>query len=150
MKHVHHIVPKYLGGSDSKDNLIELSVEDHAEAHRLLYEENGNWQDFLAWQGLLKLLSTEECGLVAYKKGYQISKDAMTDRTKNSKAGTQNVLNGTGFCNPQYSKLRKIWAKEAGLRGASKWFGQKHTLEAKKKMSERKKEYYRKRNAGIV
>lgn len=33
---VHHIIPKCLGGSDSKSNLIRLSVREHFIAHRLL------------------------------------------------------------------------------------------------------------------
>jgi hypothetical protein len=45
MKHIHHILPQYLGGTDDPSNLIELTVEAHAEAHRLLYEQHGNWQD---------------------------------------------------------------------------------------------------------
>ena len=31
--HLHHIIPKHLGGSDEKDNLIKLSIEDHIDAH---------------------------------------------------------------------------------------------------------------------
>ena len=46
-----------MGGTDDSSNLIELTVEQHAEAHRLLYEQYGNWQDFVAWQGLAKLNS---------------------------------------------------------------------------------------------
>lgn len=34
--HVHHIIPKCLGGLDHKDNLVRLNVEDHAMAHILL------------------------------------------------------------------------------------------------------------------
>jgi hypothetical protein len=52
MKHIHHIIPQYLGGTDEPSNLIELTVEDHAEAHRKLYELHGNWQDYCAWQAL--------------------------------------------------------------------------------------------------
>jgi len=55
MLHKHHIIPRYLGGSDDPSNLVELTVEKHAEAHRLLYEQHGNWQDYVAWQGLTKL-----------------------------------------------------------------------------------------------
>jgi len=55
MKHKHHIIPKYLGGTDDPSNLVELTIEQHAEAHRLLYEQYGNWQDYVAWQGLAKL-----------------------------------------------------------------------------------------------
>ena len=55
MLHKHHIVPKYLGGTDDPSNLVDLTVDQHAEAHRLLYEQHGNWQDYVAWQGLSKL-----------------------------------------------------------------------------------------------
>jgi hypothetical protein len=60
MSHLHHIVPKHMGGTDDPDNLIELSVEDHAEAHKKLFEEYGHWQDYLAWQGLSKIIPREE------------------------------------------------------------------------------------------
>jgi hypothetical protein len=60
MKHIHHIIPKYLGGSDDPNNLIELSIEEHAEAHRILYEQYGNIQDYCAWQGLIGVLSNED------------------------------------------------------------------------------------------
>ena len=55
MLHKHHIIPRYLGGTDDPSNIVKLTVEQHAEAHRLLYEQHGNWQDYVAWQGLAKL-----------------------------------------------------------------------------------------------
>lgn len=58
--HKHHIVPKHMGGTDDPKNLIELSVEDHAEAHRKLFVEYGHWQDYIAWQGLAGLISKED------------------------------------------------------------------------------------------
>ena len=60
MKHKHHKIPKYMGGSDDKSNLIELTVFEHAEEHRKLYELYGNIQDYCAWKGLLGILSKEE------------------------------------------------------------------------------------------
>ena len=60
MKHIHHIIPRYLGGTDEPDNLIELTVEEHAEAHRKLYEQHGNWQDKVAWQGLAGLVGHDD------------------------------------------------------------------------------------------
>ena len=33
--HWHHIIPKALGGSNSKENLVQLSVEDHQIAHQM-------------------------------------------------------------------------------------------------------------------
>jgi hypothetical protein len=49
-----------MGGTDDPSNLIELSVEEHAEAHKKLFEEHGHWQDYLAWQGLSKIIPREE------------------------------------------------------------------------------------------
>lgn len=60
MKHLHHILPKYLGGTDDPKNLIELTVEEHAEAHRLLFEEHSNWQDYCAWMALSGRIGKEE------------------------------------------------------------------------------------------
>ena len=58
--HKHHIVPKHMGGSDHPSNLIELTVEEHAEAHRKLYEEHGLTQDYIAWKALAGQIGKEE------------------------------------------------------------------------------------------
>jgi len=50
--HKHHVIPKHMGGSDDSSNLVELTVEEHAEAHKKLYEQYGHWQDKIAWQAL--------------------------------------------------------------------------------------------------
>lgn len=60
MKHKHHIVPKHMGGSDDPSNLIELSIEEHAAAHKLLFEQYGRKEDYLAWQGLAGLIDKKE------------------------------------------------------------------------------------------
>lgn len=58
--HIHHIVPKHMGGTDDPENLIELTIEEHAEAHRLLWEEHGKKEDWLAWQGLAGLIDKDQ------------------------------------------------------------------------------------------
>ena len=60
MKHLHHIVPRHAGGTDDPSNLVELTIEEHANAHKELYEQYGRWQDYVAWQGLLGLITEEE------------------------------------------------------------------------------------------
>jgi len=60
MKHKHHIIPKHIGGTDDPNNLVELTVEEHADAHRLLYEQYGRLQDKRAWLGLAKIMTGEE------------------------------------------------------------------------------------------
>lgn len=50
--HKHHIIPRCLGGSNSKKNLVKLSVEDHIISHLLLgncfdsgsYEQISNYR----------------------------------------------------------------------------------------------------------
>lgn len=60
MKHKHHIIPKHMGGTDDPENLVELTIEEHAEAHKILYEEYGKWQDRLAWRALSGQIGKEE------------------------------------------------------------------------------------------
>ncbi len=60
MKHIHHIVPKHMGGSDDPSNLIELTVEEHANAHLKLYEKYGHWQDLCAYEALSGRIGQEE------------------------------------------------------------------------------------------
>ena len=38
--HIHHIIPKHLGGTDDPSNLIKLTIEEHAEAHRILVADS--------------------------------------------------------------------------------------------------------------
>ena len=49
-----------MGGTNDPDNLIELSVEEHAAAHRTLYEQYGKNEDLLAWQGLTASIGQED------------------------------------------------------------------------------------------
>ena len=60
VKHKHHIIPKHMGGTDAPSNIIELSIEEHAEAHRRLYEEHGCWEDKIAYQALEGSIGNEE------------------------------------------------------------------------------------------
>jgi hypothetical protein len=65
--HKHHIVPRHVGGTDDPSNLILLTVEEHAEAHRKLYEEHGRWQDYVAWQALTSNITEEEARIMSVK-----------------------------------------------------------------------------------
>lgn len=60
MSHKHHIIPKHMGGSNDSSNIIELSVEEHAEAHRILFEKHGYIQDYIAWKGLTGCITKEQ------------------------------------------------------------------------------------------
>lgn len=49
MKHIHHIVPRHMGGTDDPSNLVELTRKEHAMAHLKLYEEYGKKEDLGAY-----------------------------------------------------------------------------------------------------
>jgi hypothetical protein len=49
-----------MGGTDDPDNLIELSIEEHAEAHKKLFEQYGKLEDRLAWLGLSASIGKDE------------------------------------------------------------------------------------------
>jgi hypothetical protein len=60
MKHKHHIKPRYEDGSDSPENLVELSVIQHAMWHYAEWLRKGNWQDDLAFRILTGRITREE------------------------------------------------------------------------------------------
>lgn len=65
MTHWHHIVPRHQGGTDDPSNLVELTVEEHAEAHRVLWETYGNEYDNIAWRCLAGSIDGEEARRLA-------------------------------------------------------------------------------------
>ena len=60
MKHKHHIIPRHMGGTDDPSNLVELTIDEHAAAHKKLWEEHGRLEDKLAWMGLAGMIDKEE------------------------------------------------------------------------------------------
>jgi hypothetical protein len=49
-----------MGGTNDSNNLKEVTVKEHAQAHKELYEKYGHWQDKLAWQGLSGQIGKEK------------------------------------------------------------------------------------------
>jgi hypothetical protein len=80
--HTHHIIPRHAGGTDDPENLIRLTVAEHAETHRLLYETYGRWQDFYAWQGLSGQINMSE-------EKFRIFQEKVANATR------QRVIDGT-------------------------------------------------------
>jgi hypothetical protein len=71
-----------MGGTDDPSNLVELTVEEHAEAHRLLWEEHGNVYDYIAWKGLSGDKTTSEIRSEATKEGMKRWWDSLTEEEK--------------------------------------------------------------------
>ena len=60
MAHKHHILPKYKGGSNNPDNLVEVGVTQHAMFHYCNWQLWGNEKDWLAWKGLSAQIGQDE------------------------------------------------------------------------------------------
>ena len=101
--HIHHIVPKHSGGSDDPENLVKLTIEEHAEAHKKLWEEHGMIEDLWAFQ----LLSNQ----ITFKEGFQklLTKNAYDTHQKQRE-------NKTGlYDSAMQSKKGKLGAKASNL-----------------------------------
>jgi len=104
--HKHHIVPRHMGGTDDPSNLIELTVEEHAEAHRKLYEQFGKEEDRIAYLGLFGQASKPELMRLASKLGR-----AKTDKVLEEKYGTDwrsiHAKNSSAKAVEKYKQLYK-------------------------------------------
>lgn len=65
--HIHHIIPRHMGGTDDPSNLVKLTIEEHAEAHKKLWEDHGSEYDRIAWLGLSGLIDGEQARIEAVK-----------------------------------------------------------------------------------
>lgn len=152
MLHVHHKIPKHAGGTDDPSNLETLTVEEHAEAHRKLFEKFGRWQDKLAWKCLSGHIGREEAIKFAQKhadkswmqteEGKQILSMRWKTRKKNktdipwNKGLTKNDSEGL----MKLSKINKKMRKEGKLSNIGDIVrGTKFSEDHKKKLSERAK-----------
>jgi ribosomal protein L44E len=72
-----------MGGTNEPSNIVELTVEEHAEAHRVLYEKYGAKEDYLAWKGLAGLISKEEIIYEALKLAGIKGNSIHVERLKN-------------------------------------------------------------------
>jgi hypothetical protein len=66
--HKHHIIPKHMGGTDDPSNLVKVTVEEHANLHKQLWEDLGCEEDRIAWLCLSGQISNAEAIILAIKK----------------------------------------------------------------------------------
>jgi hypothetical protein len=120
--HKHHIVPKHAGGTDEPSNIVELTVEEHAQAHKELWEKYGRWQDKVAWLCLSKQVTKDEASRL-------IISEANLGHKRN--IGKNNPM----FGKTHTSDARKRIGKATKLRETGKKHGPR-SEETKRKISE--------------
>jgi hypothetical protein len=112
MMHIHHIIPKHMGGTDDPENLIECSIEEHAQHHKELWEKHGHEWDRIAWLSLSGQVSVSDARRLAQlegaKRGGSIS--AAIRKEKGNDIGTWNRITGN---------VKTIATKEGMAKGGS-------------------------------
>jgi hypothetical protein len=96
-----------MGGTDDPSNLIKLTIEEHAEAHKKLWEEHGNEYDRIAWMGLSKMIDKQDIiKLILSENGKKNSKNFT--REASSKGGKTSAR-----LYPEKSSLagKALWSK---------------------------------------
>lgn len=128
-KHKHHIIPRHAGGTDDESNLIELTINEHAEAHKILYETYGRWQDRVAWLSLSGIMKDEE-------RIYEILKNSNPGGYKHTEEAKQKLsLMRLGEKNPMFGKPAPNRGQQRpGIGGRKK--GTKWSAEERKKQEE--------------
>ncbi len=82
--HTHHIIPKHMGGKNGPT--IELTIEEHAAAHKNLYDQYGNEKDRIAWLALLGQITKTEINYLKCigNKSRTGQKQSLEERQKKS------------------------------------------------------------------
>lgn len=153
-KHKHHIIPRHAGGTDDPENLIELTISEHADAHRVLYETYGRWQDRVAWLSLSGIMNAEERIYEILKNsnpgGYKHTEDAK-NRLSEMRKGEKNPMYGKpapnkGVKRPGVGGRKKgtCWSEEERMkheeiRSSGNYYDYLKNPERGKKISESQK-----------
>ena len=122
----HHIVPKHSGGSDDLSNIKIVTLEQHAEEHRLLWEKYQLYEDFIAWKCLsgqipkeeiareLNIMNGKRQGKKNAESGFMKKIQKMNDHVISGKLGSE--ISKQKKTNAFYNeKLRKESSRKGGV-----------------------------------
>ena len=113
MKHKHHIIPRYEGGSNHSTNLVELTLCQHVMWHFAEWTRKGNQQDYVAYKMLSGQVGDEERMEVFASMGGSISKErglgihslTVEQRRETSlRTWEQHKKNNTGRASSEYQR----------------------------------------------
>jgi hypothetical protein len=94
--HKHHIIPRYMGGTDVAENLIEITVTQHAMYHFCNYQLWGNEEDKIAWKTLSGQMTLSEAQYEAIKLGAKKTGQVMKNKMKDNETKEEwsNMIKG--------------------------------------------------------
>jgi hypothetical protein len=101
----HHIVPKCMGGSDEKSNIVKLSAKEHYFAHRLLWKIYKTPPLAHAWFCMTRNSDGQYRQISS--KQYDSAKKAHSEVLKESMLGEGNHFYGKTHSNETKAKISK-------------------------------------------
>ena len=141
----HHIIPKSLGGSNAKDNLVVLTAREHFICHWLLTKMLlGDLQSKMVY-ALIRIASSPYGDRKLTPKKFEIIKSMRRTHTAETKAkiskasaGENNAMYGQaawskGLTKETSQKIKETAEKNSGRVAWNKGIG--HSSETKQKMS---------------
>lgn len=113
MKHKHHIIPKHMGGSDDESNIIECTIEEHANFHKELWEKHNQEWDRIAWLSLSGQINVSEAKRMVQREAFKRGGDI---------ARANRNANGTsiGDWNRRTGHVKTIATQEGMKKGGAK------------------------------
>ncbi len=140
--HKHHIIPKHMGGTDDPSNIVELTIEEHAEAHKLLWENHRCWQDEIAWKALSGRIGKEDIIREIQRKTHLGKKkkpeaiEKMVKKLAGKKQKPETIEKRRNKLIGQKRNFTDEWKENIskGKKGQKPWIaGKKHSEESKEK-----------------
>lgn len=124
MEHKHHIIPRHewkrrfgnLKGFNAPDNIVWLTIAQHAQVHQLLHELHNRHEDFVAWKvlsGQMTITEGREFMRRERIKAYQ-NRPEIKEKTRNFMLGRIPWNKGMSF-GPMSEKQKDL------LRGRTPW-----------------------------
>jgi hypothetical protein len=103
LMHKHHIIPRYIGGTNAPENLVEVTITQHAMFHYCNYQLWENDEDKFAWKGLSGQISEAE--FIIEKQKLAVEAARTPEARKKRKAKLKEINHQQGESNSQYGKM---------------------------------------------
>lgn len=115
--HKHHIIPRYKGGPDTKETLVEVTITQHAMFHFCNYQLWGNDEDKLAWKALSGQITLDEIKYEAMLLGGKRGNEVLKEKFKDPEYYASFIEKcKQGFENSSHKEKRKGGKKSASQR----------------------------------
>ena len=101
-----------MGGTDDPSNLIECTIEEHSNYHKVLWETHGNEWDRIAWLSLSGQITVTEAKRMAQLKGASVG-GTVTSEIRKIKGNT------IGEWNRKTGNVLTISTKESCQKGGN-------------------------------